>query len=460
MSRKLLRRLPAIDAWLSSEQGSRLCAEYSRDEVVIVMRTHLERVRRTLESDTDELPDFFSDRYANLLRADLIAGRCSSLRPVINATGIIVHTNLGRAPLAPEAIRAIEDVAAGYSNLEYNLTAGERGSRNAHAESLLCELTGAEAALVVNNCAAAVFLALKVFAGANDVVVSRGELIEIGGSFRMPDVIAESGARMIEVGTTNRTSLHDYESALTETTRVLLSSHPSNYRVVGFTSAPSPRELAALASRHDLVVVRDLGSGSLCRLDVLHDEPTVKDCVAEGAGVVTFSGDKLLGGPQAGIIVGRADLVARLRQHPIARALRIDKLSLAALTATLALYKPPHDPVERIPVLRMIAEPVARLARRASRVARQLNEIEGVAATLAEGVSFAGGGSLPMHEIPTRVIRLEVAGMHASELARRLRAQPKPVVGRIYKDAVNFDMRTVLPAQTKGLIESVSNALP
>jgi L-seryl-tRNA(Ser) seleniumtransferase len=458
MSRKLLRRLPAIDAWLSSEQGKKLCAEYSRDEVVVVMRAHLDRVRRTLQTGMGELPDFSGEGYTNLLRADLIAGRTSSLRPVINATGIVIHTNLGRAPLAPEAIAAIRDVAGGYSNLEFDLDQGKRGSRNAHAEGLLCQLTGAEAALVVNNCAAAVLLALKVLAGTGDVVVSRGELIEIGGSFRMPDVIAESGARMVEVGTTNRTTLRDYESALTDETRVLLTSHPSNYRVVGFTSAPLPHELSELAERHNLVLVTDLGSGSLCRLDALSDEPTVSDCIGAGAGVVMFSGDKLLGGPQAGLIVGRADLIARLRPHALARALRIDKLSLAALTATLTLYKPPNNPVERVPVLRMIAEPVQRLARRAGGVAKKLNAIDGVTASPAEGVSFAGGGSAPMHEFPTRVIRLEVAGMDVLELAARLRSQPVPVVGRINRDAFTIDLRTVLPAQTQGLVDAVKQA--
>jgi L-seryl-tRNA(Ser) seleniumtransferase len=336
MSRELLRRLPAVDAWLASEQGAALIAEYSRAEVVEVMRSHLARIRGRLANDGGELPDLASDEYTSLLRADLLERRTIGLKPVINATGIVIHTNLGRAPLAPEAIEAMVQVSRGYSNLEYDLDGGQRGSRNARVAELLSRLTRAEAALVVNNCAAAVLLALRALAAFGEVVVSRGELIEIGGSFRMPDVIAQSGAKMVEVGTTNRTTITDYRDALTEQTRVLLMSHPSNYRIVGFTARPEPAELAALAKERGLALVHDLGSGSLVRLEALGAaEPTVAECIGAGADVVTFSGDKLLGGPQAGIAVGRADLIDKLGKHPLARAFRIDKLSLAALAATL-----------------------------------------------------------------------------------------------------------------------------
>jgi L-seryl-tRNA(Ser) seleniumtransferase len=353
------------------------------------------------------------------------------------------------------------EVARGYSNLEYDVERGERGSRNAHVESLLCDLTGAEAALVVNNCAAAVLLALRVLAAGGEVVVSRGELIEIGGSFRMPDVIADSGARMVEVGTTNRTTLGDYAAALTQESRVLLMSHPSNYRIVGFTTSPEPSELAALAEENGLSLVQDLGSGSLCRIDELDSgEPTVADCVRAGAHVVTFSGDKLLGGPQAGILVGHADLVERLRRHPLARALRIDKLSLAALVATLKLYQPPNDPLERVPVLKMITQNRAVVAQRASRVARKLGALRGVEANVVDGVSYAGGGALPMNELATRVIRLEVDGLGPEALAARLRAGNPAVIGRISKGAVHLDPRTVLPNRTQALIDAVRSALP
>jgi L-seryl-tRNA(Ser) seleniumtransferase len=458
MSREKLRRLPGVDAWLSSEQGRTLCAEYSRAEVIAVMRSHLARIRAEI-AHGGELPAFASEDYSARLRADLLAGRSSSLKAVINATGIVIHTNLGRAPLADEAIEAMADVGRGYSNLEYDLEDGLRGSRQIHAANLLCELTGAEAALVVNNCAAAVLLCLSALAGSGEVVVSRGELIEIGGSFRMPDVIAQSGAQMVEVGTTNRTTVGDYAAGLTDATRVLLNSHPSNYRIVGFTASPAPRELAALAHEHGLVLVRDLGSGSLCRLEPLGGaEPTVAECIADGADVVSFSGDKLLGGPQAGIIVGRADLIDALHRHPLARAMRIDKLSLAALTATLRLYRPPHDPFERVPVLRMITDSPAAIAERADRVVQQLGEIDGVTATLAHDVSYAGGGSLPMSPIETRVIRLESDRHGAAELAAKFRAGQPPVIGRISREAVLLDLRTVLPEQTQSLIEAVRGA--
>jgi L-seryl-tRNA(Ser) seleniumtransferase len=460
MSRELLRRLPAVDAWLASEQGAALVSEYSRAEVVDVMRRHLAAIRGRLANGGGELPDLASEEYTALLRAELSARRTSGLRPVINATGIVIHTNLGRAPLAPEALEAIAAAARGYSNLEYDLEEGARGSRNVHVERLLCRLSGAEAALVVNNCAAAVLLALAVLAAPGEVVVSRGELIEIGGAFRMPDVIAQSGATMVEVGTTNRTTLADYEAALTDETRVLLMSHPSNYRIVGFTASPEPRELGALAAARGLPLLRDLGSGSLVALEELGGaEPTVAECIAAGADLVSFSGDKLLGGPQAGILVGRADLIARLRGHPLARALRIDKLSLAALVATLRLYEPPNDPRERVPVLRMIAATPAAVGRRAARVARELRRLSDVTVHLVDGVGYAGGGASPMSELATKVVRLEAAGTSAAALAAKLRAADPPVVARVFKDAVNLDLRTVLPEQTQALIRAVGAAL-
>jgi L-seryl-tRNA(Ser) seleniumtransferase len=460
MSHELLRRLPGVDTWLKSEQGAALCAEYSRDEVVAVMRSHLAFLRERVKSAGAELPDLASDQYTARLRAELLDRRTSSLKPVLNATGIVIHTNLGRAPLAEEAIDAIAAVARGYSTLEYDLASGERGSRNSHVAEQLRELTGGEAALVVNNGAAAVLLALRAHASAGEVIVSRGELIEIGGSFRMPDVIAQSGARMVEVGTTNRTTLRDYADAITPATRVLLMSHPSNYRVVGFTARPETRELAALARERGLTLIHDLGSGSLCRLDSLGaGEPTVGECLRDGADLVTFSGDKLLGGPQAGIVVGRATLVDALRRHAVARACRIDKLSLAALAATLALYRPPYDPRERVPVLRMLAESKAAVARRAARVVKELAQLPGVAATLADGVSYAGGGALPMSELPTKLIRLEARGLTAEQLAAKLRAARPPLITRITKDTVTLDLRTIPSRDTRTLLGVLRAAL-
>jgi L-seryl-tRNA(Ser) seleniumtransferase len=460
MSRDLLRQLPAVDQWLALEQGAALCAEYSRAEVVDVMRGHLARIREAVKAGATELPPLESPEYFELLRADLIAQRQASLKRVINATGIVIHTNLGRAPLAEEALRAIEHAARGYSNLEYDLEEGRRGARNAHVAGLVARLTGAEAALVVNNCAAAVVLVLRALAKDGEVIVSRGELIEIGGSFRMPDVIAESGATMVEVGTTNRTTLADYAAAIGERTRVLLVSHPSNYRIVGFTAKPSLDELARLAHERQLPLVQDLGSGSLVELPgmLAASEPTVGASLAQGVDLVTFSGDKLLGGPQAGVIAGRGDLVAALERHPLARALRMDKLSLAALDATLRLYLPPHDPCERVPVLRMLAEPAAAVGRRAAALRKRLGGIAGLDASLADGESYAGGGALPMQTIPTKLLRMTLRGVAAHELARRLRTGDPPVIARIAAEAVTLDLRTVRPEETAELAAAIRRA--
>jgi L-seryl-tRNA(Ser) seleniumtransferase len=456
MTGELLRQLPAIGQWLASTEGARLVAEYSHAEVADVMRVHLDRLRVGLRAGLASLPALESAEYAELLRADLLARRADSLKPVVNATGIVIHTNLGRAPLADAAVEAVSAVAGGYTNLEYDLAAGRRGSRGHHVEALLCELTGAESALVVNNCAAAVVLALRALAGDGEVVVSRGELIEIGGSFRMPDVIAESGARMVEVGTTNRTTQGDYAGAISEATRVLLTSHPSNYRVVGFTTRPAASTLSALARERGVAFVHDLGSGALVdpSLAGLEAEPTVAECLAEGADLVTFSGDKMLGGPQAGIVLGRVDLIERLRRHPYARAARIDKLSLAALVATLRLYREPNDPWEAVPVLRMLRASPDEIGGRAGPVAAAIAALEGFSARVVDNLGYAGGGALPLSELPTRVIEVAHAGLSAQALAAGLREFDRPVIGRIARDRVLLDLRTVLPSQEAGIIEA------
>ncbi len=461
MSKDLLKKLPAIDKWLASAGGQDLCAEFSHVEVVDVMRVHLTRLRSALTNGGADLPDFDSPEYCLQLRADLVKGRVSSLRRTINATGIIIHTNLGRAPLADEAIAAIGDTASGYSNLEFDLDAGKRGSRYQHLESLLTRLAGAEAAVVVNNCAAAVMLALNSVAKGGEAIISRGELVEIGGSFRMPDVIAQSGVRMVEVGTTNKTHLGDYAAALSEETRVLLAIHPSNFRVVGFTEKPSLRELASLAHDNNTLLVEDLGSGSLVDLSAsgLNAEPTVQASLAAGVDLLTFSGDKLLGGPQAGILLGRAELIDAIKLNPLLRALRIDKLSLAALAATLRLYLPPNDPQEKVPVLRMITESPASVGKRASNLLRRLNKIPGISGVTRDDVSYSGGGALPMNAIPTRVVQLQAAGLTAAELAERLRAVDTPVVGRISEDLLHLDMRTVLPRELSDLTAAVEQAV-
>ena len=457
----LFRQLPAVDKWLASECGSALSAEFTKEEVTDIMREHLTRIRRSLGNGLTELPDFQGPQYQALMRAELLERRLPSLRRAINATGIILHTNLGRAPLADEAVAAMEAAARGYSNLEFDLETGGRGSRQDHVESLLCRVTGAEAALAVNNCAAAVMLALESFAADGEVIVSRGELVEIGGSFRMPDVIAKSGARMVEVGTTNKTRLEDYAAALSERTRILLAVHPSNFRIVGFSAKPALKELARLAHDNELLCVQDLGSGALAQVPPVASMTgqTVQGGLADGADLVTFSGDKLLGGPQAGLMVGRPELIDTVRRNPLARALRIDKLSLAALAATLRLYLPPNDPVKKIPVLSMLSESEASLAARAQHLLKRLRDIPGVTVDIVDDVTYSGGGALPMVELPTKTVRVTADGITTGTLARRLRRQQPPVIARLTDDRLVLDPRTMLPADSEDLLNAFRQAL-
>jgi L-seryl-tRNA(Ser) seleniumtransferase len=409
-----LRDLPSVDE-LARASGDPLA--------VPAARSVLARAREQIRAGSDP------GDLGELLAAELRTARAPRLRRVLNATGVIVHTNLGRAPLAAAALEQVADAARGYSNLEYDLAAGGRGSRQAHVTGLLRRLTGAESALVVNNNAAAVLLALAALAEGREVLVSRGELIEIGDGFRIPDVLARSGSRLREVGTTNRTRAADYEDAIGPDTAVLLRVHQSNFRVVGFTEQPSVDELAQVAQSHKLVFVDDLGSGAL--VDV-GDEPTARGSIAAGAELVCFSGDKLLGGPQAGVIVGRADLVERLRRHPLQRALRADKLTLAALEGTLRLALEHPD---EVPVLRMLREPAERVRERAERLA------ELVAGDVEETVARAGGGALPLAELPSYACAVE------EELAERLRAGEPPVVGIVRDGKLLLDCRTLADSE-------------
>jgi L-seryl-tRNA(Ser) seleniumtransferase len=409
-----LRDLPSVDE----------LARTTDDPLgVPAARTVLARAREQIHAGSDP------GDLGELLAEELRAARAPRLRRVLNATGVIVHTNLGRAPLAAPALERVAEAARGYSNLEYDLAAGGRGSRQTHVAGLLRRLTGAESALVVNNNAAAVLLALAALAEGREVLVSRGELIEIGDGFRIPDVLARSGARLREVGTTNRTRAADYEDAIGPETAVLLRVHQSNFRVVGFTEQPSVDELGQVAQRHKLVFVDDLGSGAL--VDV-GDEPTARAGIAAGADLVCFSGDKLLGGPQAGIVVGRADLVERLRRHPLQRALRADKLTLAALEGTLrlALERP-----DEIPVLRMLREPAESVRERAERLAQL------VAGEVEETVARAGGGALPLTELPSYACAVE------EELAERLRTAEPPVVGIVRDGRLLLDCRTLADSE-------------
>jgi L-seryl-tRNA(Ser) seleniumtransferase len=378
-----------------------------------------------------------------------------TLQPVINGTGVIVHTNLGRAPLSEASRKAIDDAAKGYSTLEYDLASGERGSRTVHAEQLLIRLTEAEAALVVNNNAAAVLLMLTTLCQGKEVIISRGQLVEIGGGFRIPDVMAQSGARLIEVGTTNRTHLRDYTNAITENTAAILVAHHSNYKIIGFSSEPTLAELAELAHKHQLPLLYDQGSGALLDSSPygLEPEPTILDGLAAGVDLVAFSGDKLLGGPQAGILAGRQELVARLRRHPLARAVRADKLCLAGLAATLTHYLTDNALTE-IPVWRMIARPQAEITSEADTWAARLQEV-GIKAEVVDGRSTVGGGSLPGTSLPSCLVAIRVA--NPDELAAGLRQEKVPVIGRIQDGRFLIDPRTILKDQVEMLLQSLVN---
>lgn len=452
-----LRNIPSVDRWLGTPLAARLCAEYSDTTVKEALRLELAELRRKVSSNGAKLPDFEGATFEAAIRDRLAAMDRNQLQRVINATGIILHTNLGRAPLCNAAQDAIGAVSGSYSNLEFDLNKGKRGSRNEHVARLICEITGSEDALVVNNCAAALVLVLARFSRGRKVVISRGELIEIGGSFRMPDVIAESGAQMTEVGTTNRTTLDDYDKAIDDDTQVLLASHPSNYRVVGFSARPALPELTGLAKKRDCLSVLDLGSGCLVDLSRagFADEPTVQQCLRAGTDLVTFSGDKLLGGPQAGIIVGRRDLIAQLRGSPLARAMRIDKLSLTALVATLQQYLPPNDPYETIPVLQMLTQQTDSLAQRTQQVADSLKDATDLDVSIVETTGLAGGGTLPAQEFASVAVALKPLKARVESLAEKLRLAGTPVIGRIKDDALLLDLRTVNSDQQTELVRQI-----
>lgn len=434
-----LRRLPSIDALLRD----RRLADHPHDLVVRVGREVVEEARSNVRAGCPP-PSF--DAIVDAVRARLRGPR---KRRVINATGIVVHTNLGRAPLAPEAIEAVAALAGGYADLELDLETGRRGGRLAAVVAPLRLLTGAEDAVVVNNCAAAVLLALTALARGRSVIVSRGELVEIGGSFRVPEVIAAGGARLVEVGTTNRTRVEDYARAIDDETAVILRVHPSNFRLVGFSERPERSALAELAHRHGLPLVEDLGSGLLGpALDGV-DEVPVDRAVAAGVDLVCFSGDKLLGGPQAGAVVGRASLVQRLRQHPLYRALRADKMALAALSATLRLYVEGRE--NEVPVRAMLGRNRAWCQANARALAARIP-----GAVVEDDIGYTGGGSLPDHALPTSVVA--VRDPHPNELARRLRAGEPPVVARVARNAVLIDPRTLLPGDEDRLIEALRRA--
>ncbi len=461
----LLREIPSVDELLGRPALAALVAESSRGYVVERVREVLEEVRALLKDQHKQTPRAgqagenpladLEARIAERVRRSLEP----SLSTVINATGVILHTNLGRAPLAEEAVERVREVAAAYSNLEYDLASGARGKRDVHAARLLRQLLGAPA-VVVNNNAAAVLLVLNTLAEGGEVVVSRGELIEIGGSFRIPDVMAKSGAILREVGATNRTRLSDYERAINERTRLLLRVHPSNYRIVGFTERPSLADLVALGRRRGVPVFEDLGSGCLVDLRPygITDEPLVGDSIRAGVDIVSFSGDKLLGAPQAGIIAGRQELVEQVRKNPLFRALRVDKMTYAALEATLALYLrgAPDARNVRLPVMQMICATAEEIAARARALVAGLKPP--LKAELAPGESVVGGGSTPGQSLKTMLIALTHPRLTAAQLEARLRAATPPVIARVEQDRVLLDLRTVFPSQ-EPMLSKAMNAL-
>jgi len=462
----LLRNIPAVDELLAAPRIQGMLAAYPRWAVLEAVRQVLaDRRQRILRgritreaAETLLAPDAIAEAVAEA--ATEKAG--PSFIPVINATGVVLHTNLGRAPLAPAALEAIQATAAGYANLELDLATGTRGSRQVHVEAHLTALTGAEAALVVNNNAAAVLLTINTFANGKEIVVSRGQLVEIGDSFRIPDVMVRAGGRLREVGTTNRTHLRDYEEAVGPETAVILRVHRSNFQILGFTADVELSELVALARRHNLLVMDDLGSGALLDLSLLglRKEPLAADAIRAGVDLVTFSGDKLLGGPQAGMLVGRRDLLARARKNPLARTVRIDKLSLAALEATLRLYREPERALREIPILRMLGMTAAAIGERAERVARALGSAApDVAIAIEDETSEVGGGALPLQAIPTRVLALRPSRGSAAELEARLRRGHSPVLVRIRGDRVLVDLRTVETADEAALLQALREAL-
>jgi L-seryl-tRNA(Ser) seleniumtransferase len=448
------RRLPSVDKVISDERIRAFESTYPHDLLVSLVRQQLERERLSILADN---PCVSLDEIVEGIHTQLRGLTRPSLRPVINATGVILHTNLGRAMLSQEAMAAMEATARGYSNLEFDLDSGTRGSRQVHIEPVLCQLTGAEAALVVNNNAAAVLLGLAALARRKEVIVSRGQAVEIGDSFRIPDVMRQSGAKLVEVGTTNCTYAADYEQAITPHTAALMRVHSSNFQVIGFTHSVTLEELVTLGQKHNLPVLDDLGSG--CFLDTtafgLGPEPTVPQSVAAGAGLVFFSGDKLVGGPQAGLIVGQKELITKLKRHPLARAVRIDKIRLAGLAVTLAHYIK-GEALKKIPVWAMISMPLSEIERRA----RTWAEALGGLAQVVDGESMVGGGSLPGSTLPTKLAAIATPGKKrgpslAQTLAQRLRSQETPIIGRISGDALLLDPRTVFPEEDEIILKAL-----
>ncbi len=462
---KLLKQLPGVDRVLEEIRRSSPTVQAPKAVWLQAIRAELEHQRRAILTN-DEPGGIQPSAGEDLIRrvtAKAASIQAFKLKRVINATGVVVHTNLGRSCLAPSAVAHVAEVADRYSNLEFDLARGRRGSRYSIVEDLLCEISGAEAAMVVNNNAGAVLLCLNTLARDRSVIISRGELVEIGGSFRIPDVMARSGAKLKEIGATNRTHLHDYENAIGDDTGLLLKVHASNFSIVGFTSAVSCKDLVVLGDKFNLPVMEDLGSGNFIDLSRygLPAEPTVQDSVSSGVHVVTFSGDKLLGGPQAGLIVGRREIIARIQRNPLTRALRIDKFTLAALEATLSLYRDEAGAVAAIPTLAMLTAPKVEMERRAAGLRAALRALDDprLGITLLDLPSRAGGGALPLLKLPSCCVGIRIDGMSANTVEEALRRQQPPVIGRIEDDTLVLDPRTLQPGEDALIAAAVKSLL-
>jgi len=461
----LLRQLPQVDDLLRHPELAQAVLPLPRLLAASVVRRVLEKTRQHINAESPEALPPRLDETALLqdLREALLAAAKPRLRRVVNATGVVIHTNLGRSPLGEACLAPLQEVASRYSTLEYDLARGARGSRHDHLEGVVKELTGAGGVLVVNNNAAAVLLALNTLAAGKEVVISRGQLVEIGGSFRLPEIMAASGAILREVGTTNKTYLKDFETAITSETAVLLKVHPSNFRIMGFTHEVTLTEMVDLGRRYGLKVVEDLGSGCLVDLSRygLEREPTVQETLKAGAALVLFSGDKLLGGPQAGLILGNRDVVETLRKNPMTRALRPDKMTLTALEATLRLYLEEPRALAEIPTLRMLTRPVAELDREARSLARRVRRRFGASlkVDVIKSEGRAGGGALPQALLPSRALTLAVAPLAPQELEARLRQAGTPVIGRVEHGVVLLDVRTMLPGDQAAIMAALEEVL-
>ena len=443
----LYRSIPKVDVLLEDEAIQAMIEHYSRETVMEAIHVEMDKLRRYIgECDEEAQARHRIDHLTERVEMTVSAMHTPNMRMVINGTGTILHTNLGRAPISPEHMKRVAAIATGYSNLEYNLEEGRRGERYSHFEKLLCKITGAEAAMAVTNNAATLMLILSSLAKGGEVIVSRGELVEIGGKFRIPDVMEQSGATLVEVGTTNKTHFDDYKEAITEETKALLKVHTSNYRIVGFTDTVGIDELIPLAKEHDLPVIEDLGSGVLVDLGkygITH-EPTVQESVAKGADVVCFSGDKLLGGPQAGIIIGKKKYIDMMKKNQLTRALRIDKFTAATLDLVLQEYLSEEKAIQNIPVLRMITEPLEEVAKKARSLAGMLKRAKVPARIETRSCqSQIGGGSLPLERIESMAVTIRPEKISVAELEERMRHLPVPVIPRTVNDTILLDMRTI-----------------